>query len=77
MTQPTLTNLHPNELTQGLRYYPLAVNLDRCDWSCNTLNDTSGRICVPKKTEDVNLGVTCENRNKWIKNINKTCIVQM
>ena len=31
MTQPTLTNLHPNELTQGLRYYPLAVNLDRCD----------------------------------------------
>ena len=28
MTQATLINLHPNQYTQGLRYYPLAVNLD-------------------------------------------------
>ena len=24
-TQPTLINLHPNEYTQGLRYYPLRL----------------------------------------------------
>ena len=30
MIQPALINLHPNEYTQGLRYYPFAVNLDRC-----------------------------------------------
>ena len=42
-TQPTTINLHPNEYTQGLRYYPFVVNLDRCD--------------VSNKTEDLNLSV--------------------
>ena len=28
MTQPTLTILHPNEYSQELHYYPLAVKLD-------------------------------------------------
>ena len=28
--QPTLTNLHPNEQSQELRYYPFTVNLDIC-----------------------------------------------
>ena len=40
MIQPTLINLHPNEYTQGLHYYSMAGNLDRCFGSCNTLNDT-------------------------------------
>ena len=38
LNQPTLINLNPNENTQGLRYYPFAVNLDRFMGSCNTLN---------------------------------------
>ena len=33
------------------------VNLDRCNGSCNTLNDLSSKICVPGNTEDVNLNV--------------------
>ena len=37
-----------------LRYYPFAVNLDRC---CNTLSDLSNKVCVPNKTEDLNLNV--------------------
>ena len=40
-TQSTLINLHPNEYSQALRYYPFAVNLDRCVGSCTTLNDLS------------------------------------
>ena len=28
MTQPTLVNLYSNEYSQGLCYYPFAVNLD-------------------------------------------------
>ena len=28
--QPTLISFHCNKYTQGLRYYPFAVNLDRC-----------------------------------------------
>ena len=44
ITQPTLINLHPNEVIQRLHYYPFMVNLDRCIRSCNTLDDTSNRI---------------------------------
>ena len=57
MTLPTLINLHPNECNQALRDYPLTVNLDRCMGSCNTCNDMSNRVCVPDKTEDLNLSV--------------------
>ena len=28
-TQPTIIDLRPNEYTQGLRYYPFAVYLDK------------------------------------------------
>ena len=57
MTQPTLINLHPNEYSQEFHYYPFAVKLDRCVGSCNTLNDLSNKVCVPNKTEDLNLSV--------------------
>ena len=50
MTQPTLINLHPNEYSQELHYYPFAVNLDRCVGSCSTINDLSNKVCVPNKT---------------------------
>ena len=33
------------------------VNLDRCVQSCNTLNDLSNKVCVPNKTEYLNLNV--------------------
>ena len=31
------------------------VKLDRCDGSCDSLNDLSSKICVPNKIEDLNL----------------------
>ena len=31
------------------------VKLDRCVGSCNTFNDLSNKVCVPNKTEDLNL----------------------
>ena len=57
MTQPFLINLHPNEYSQEFHYYPFAVKLNRCVESCNTLNDLSNKVCVPNKTEDLNLRV--------------------
>ena len=33
------------------------VKLDRCVGSCNALNDLSNKLCVPNKTEDLNLSV--------------------
>ena len=55
MIQPTLINLHPNEYSQESQYYPFAVKLDRCVGSCNTLNYLSDKVCIPDKTEDLNL----------------------
>ena len=55
--QPTLINLHPNEYSQELHFSPFAVNLDKCVGSCNTLNDLSNKVCVPNKTEDLNIHV--------------------
>ena len=56
-TQPTHINLHLNDDNQELHYYSSAVNLDRCVWSCNNLNDLSNKLCVPNKTEDLNVSV--------------------
>ena len=47
--QPTLINLHSNEHTQELHYYPFAVKLDRCVGSCNIFIDVSNKVCLPKK----------------------------
>ena len=55
--QPTVINLHPNEYSQELHYYPFSVKLDRCVGSWNTLNDLSNKVYVPNKTEDLNLSV--------------------
>ena len=72
--QPTLINLHPNEYNQELHYYPFAVKLDRYAGSCKTLNDLSNKVCVPNKTEDLNLSVfnmvTGTNESKTL----TTCI---
>ena len=57
MIQPTLISLHPNEYSQEFHYYPFVVKLDKCVGSCNTLNDLSNKVCVPNKTEDLNLSV--------------------
>ena len=46
MTQPTLTNLHTNEYSQELHYYPFAVKLNRCVGSSNTLIHLPNKVCV-------------------------------
>ena len=51
--QTNVIKLHPNEYTQALRYYPSAVNSDRCVGSCN-----SHKVCVPDKMEHLNLNVS-------------------
>ena len=57
MTQPTLINLHPSECSQEFHYYPLAVKLDRCVRSCNTLNDLYNKVYVPNETNNLNLSM--------------------
>ena len=40
-----------------LHYYPFAIKLDRCVGSNKALNDLCNKVCVPNKTEDLNLCV--------------------
>ena len=35
----------------------MAVKLDRCVGICNNLNVFSNKVCVPNKTEDLNLSL--------------------
>ena len=56
MAQPFLIKLHPNECSQEFHYYSFAVKLDRCVGS-NALNGLPNKVCVPNKTEDLNLSV--------------------
>ena len=64
----TLINWHPNEYSQKFHYYPFAVKLDRCVGNCNNINDLSNKVCIPNKTEDLNLSmfsmVTGQNDSK-------------
>ena len=41
----------------GLLSFSKSINLNRCIGSCYTLNDLSNRICVPNKTEDLNMRI--------------------
>ena len=76
--QTTLINLHTDEYNQELHYYPFAVKLDKCAGNCNTLNGLSTRVCVPSKTEDLNINVfnmiTGKNESKILtKDISCKC----
>ena len=57
VSKPTLINLYPNQYSQELHYYPFTVNVDRCVASCSNLNNLSNKVCIPIKTEDLNLSM--------------------
>ena len=70
MIQPILNNIHPNEYNQELYYYPFAVKLDKSVGS--RLKHYSNKLCVPNKTEDLNITmfnmITGINESKTLKN---------
>ena len=55
MIQATLINLHSNEYSQEFHDYLFLFKLIGCAGSCNTINDSSNKACVPNKTVDLNL----------------------
>ena len=55
LARPTLIDLNSDELSRGLFHYSFMISLGRVGGSCNTLDDLSNRICLPNKTEDMNL----------------------
>ena len=49
MTRPALFGLNLYKYNQGFCYYSFMVILDRCNRICNTLDNPSNKICVPKQ----------------------------
>ena len=80
MIQPTLINLHPIKYNQEFLYYPFSVKLDRFVGRCNLLNDLPNKVCIPNKTEDLNLSffnmITGMNESKALKHISCECKYQ-
>ena len=50
---PEIINLNINEPI----FYPYSININRCKGSCNTINDTYAKICVPDQIKDTNAKV--------------------
>ena len=50
---PSLIDLN----SVGLNYYSFMISLDKCNGSCNSVDDLSVKICVPNKTKSVNVKV--------------------
>ena len=77
MTRATLIDLNPDGYNQGLYYYRLIVNLDRCNGICNTLNNISSRTCVQNKGKGNNFSVfnmiARSNESKTSKHISCKC----
>ena len=57
MARATPIDLNLDGYNQGFRYYPLMVTLNRFNGSFNTFDDSSCRVCVPNKAEEVNVNV--------------------
>ena len=66
--RPEIVNVNNNEPV----FYPFSIKTNKCNGSCNNINDTDAKICVPDAVKDLNLIVfnlmsrTNETRHrKW------------
>ena len=72
MTRQALIDLNAYELN----LYPFMIGLDKCNESCNAVNDLSSKIFVPSKTKDVNVKVfNVIKKINETKNVGKTCFM--
>ena len=49
MAGHNLIDLSSNKCNQGFFYYPFMVNFDKCNGTCNNLDDTSRKIYFQTK----------------------------
>ena len=54
------------DLNLEVHYYPLMVSLDKCNGSCNTLDDLSSKIYCDVEDWRCNIK-SFDTRDKWIK----------
>ena len=62
--RPNLVNLNSCETL----FYPLVVNVNKCDWRCNTIDDPCAQVCVPNKANKL----YAKKKFNLISGVNKT-----
>ena len=70
--KPILIDLNTIELN----YYSCLISLERCNENCNTLNDSSSKICIQKKA-DLNVkvfNIIMEKKSKRISKRHFMCL---
>ena len=58
-------------------YVAIHVNIDRYVGGCNVFNDVFNKVSLPKNRRFKSKRFLHDYRNKWIKNIRKTYIIEM
>ena len=53
LIRPTIIDLNPIELN----YYLFMISLDKCNGSCNVVDNLSTKMCVPSEIKDLNVKV--------------------
>ena len=65
MIRPILIDVNPVEFN----CYPFMISLDKCNRSCNTIDDLSTKICIPIKKKDRKMKIKMKLK------IDKTCFM--
>ena len=50
-TRPEIINVNGNELV----FYPFSIKTSKCSGSCNNINESYAKICVPDVIKDLNV----------------------
>ena len=70
--RPEIINLNSNESV----FYPFGIKTSKCSGTCNNINDTYAKLCVPNVVKDLNVKVfNLMSRNNETRHIkwHETC----
>ena len=59
--RPTTVNIGSHKTV----FYPLTFSVNKCDGSCNTVDDLYNRVCIPNKVKAFNL-ISGVNETRFI-----------
>ena len=50
-TRPEIINVNGNELV----FYPFSIKTSKCSGSCNNINESYAKVCIPDVIKDLNV----------------------
>ena len=51
--RPEIVNVNTNEHL----FYPYSITINKCKGSCNTINDSYAKLCVPDTIKNINVKI--------------------